>query len=161
MFAGKTSKLMQHYTENPSVNKIVVDYDVVTRSPDKDNIVCHGIMETHDGISLPNVYKCKELQNIFNSNNYYIFSEDVVEYYHAMVENCEHIYINEAQFFSDLKRFTLNMQEYGKHVHIYGLDADYQQKKFGDIWDLIPYSCYVRKYQGRCRTIMWVRNIYS
>ena len=60
------------------------------------------------------------------------------------------ILINEAQFFDDLFEVVLAMLKSEKHVFIYGLDSDSQQKKFGQIWDLIPYANTVKKLTAKC-----------
>lgn len=55
------------------------------------------------------------------------------------------ILINEAQFFDDLIPFVEQMTS--KDIHIYGLDGDFKQERFGDILSLIP-KCdsYVKLY---------------
>ena len=56
-----------------------------------------------------------------------------------MFEDAEYIYIDDAHRYDDLKDFIINMNSYGKHVYIYGLDSDKNNKKLGQIWDTIPY----------------------
>ena len=150
MYAGKTSRLVQDYMNNESINKIIVDYDICGRNETQNNDVKISSMETHDGIIAPNVYKIKNLNSLYNKKNYMLFSNDVLEYNYLRYETCEHIYINEAQFLDDLKQFVINMVSYNKTVHIYGLDADYKQEKIGQIWDLIPYASSVKKLTGKC-----------
>ena len=48
-----------------------------------------------------------------------------------MFEDAEYIYIDDAHMYSDLKDFILNMNSYGKHVYIYGLDSDKNNNKIG------------------------------
>ena len=150
MYSGKTSTLMQEYIKNNSTNKIILDYDICSRNEQQTKEVYISSMQTHDGIIAPKVYKLKNLRDLYDKNNYMLFSYDLLDYYHMMFNTCEHIYINEAQFFEDLKNFVLNMVSYNKTVYIYGLDADYKQEKIGYIWDLIPYASIVKKLKGRC-----------
>lgn len=150
MYAGKTSHLIQDYIGNRSVNKMIVDFDIRTRRNEQENDVCVSSMQTHDGIVAPCVYKVTNLRDLYDSTNYMIFSKDTLDYYYSMFESCEHIYINEAQFFDDLKVFVLHMLSYNKNVYIYGLDADYKQEKMGKIWDVIPFATHVKKITGKC-----------
>lgn len=150
MYAGKTSLLVQDYLANASVNKIIIDYDILIRDENQNSQVGIANMQTHNGVIAPNVYRTKNLYNLYNHSNYMIFSKDVLEYYINMFESSEYIYINEAQFFGDLKTFVLSMVSYGKSIYLYGLDADYKQEKIGIIWDLIPYASTVKKLTGKC-----------
>lgn len=61
------------------------------------------------------------------------------------VSSFKTILINEAQFFNDLIPFVEQMKS--KQIHIYGLDGDFKQERFGDILSLIP-KCdsYVKLY---------------
>jgi thymidine kinase len=57
--------------------------------------------------------------------------------------------INEAQFFKDLIPFVEQMKS--KNIHIYGLDGDFKQERFGDILSLIPQcDSYVKLY-AKCK----------
>lgn len=61
------------------------------------------------------------------------------------------VFVDEAQFFPDLKAFALKaVEEDGKWVTICGLDGDFQRNKFGDIIDLIPYADTVYKTTALC-----------
>ena len=146
MYAGKTSKLIQMYKDNKNTDKVIIDYDI--------SEISYGIvfscMTSHINKTMNKVLKCKELDKLYNKDNYAIFTEDLLTYYYDLFTNSKYIYINEAQFFPDLKEFVLNMLSYGKNVYIYGLDADFKQEKFGYIWDLIPYATNVEKLTDKC-----------
>lgn len=61
------------------------------------------------------------------------------------------IIIEEAQFFPDLRIFTLEAVEtYGKHVICVGLDGDSERRPFGQLLELIPYSDKVQKFTALC-----------
>lgn len=62
------------------------------------------------------------------------------------------IFIDEGQFFSDLKHFTIFALEKLKiNVVITGLDGDFQRKPFGQILDLIPFSDNIIKQKALCK----------
>jgi thymidine kinase len=69
---------------------------------------------------------------------------------YARLHESKFILINEAQFFDDLFEVVLAMLKANKQVYIYGLDADSNQKKFGQIWELIPYADSVKKLTANC-----------
>ena len=87
-----------------------------------------SFLSTHDNVQVP----CTKTQ--------YLLSVDMSSY--------TTILINEAQFFDDLLPFVEQMSS--KNIHIYGLDGDFKQERFGDILALIP-KCdsYVKLY-ARC-----------
>lgn len=59
------------------------------------------------------------------------------------------ILIDEAQFFPDLKEHVLKWCDRKSYV-IGGLDADNEQQRFGQIWELIPYAKKVKKLTALC-----------
>ena len=79
-----------------------------------------------------------------------------------MLENIKYIFIDEAQFFTDLKEVVLKLVEnYNIHVIISGLDSDFKREKFGNIWDLIPHANKVTKLSGICRNEIEIEpNLY-
>lgn len=149
MYAGKTSKLIEMYKGNANLSKIVIDYDLQCPDKKRSNVV-HSSMKSHDDVYLDNVYCMNRLMDIMDVDRYQMFSEDVRQYYFNMFNNSKHIYINECQFFPDLKEFCLKMASYGKCVHLYGLDSDFKQERFGEVYDMIPYCSTVQKLTGKC-----------
>ena len=147
MFAGKTTALIKHYKQQKEITKIIVDYDIKLEENNEINI---GEMITHTELKYSSVYKTKKLNNLYDINNYNFFSKDVQEYHYEMFFNATDIYINECQFFPDLKRFVLACLKNDINVHLYGLDGDYKQEKFGEILDLIPYCSSLSKIKGKC-----------
>jgi thymidine kinase len=148
MYAGKTSLLIEKYTENKNKTKIIIDYDINGTSNMDVNM---DIMSTHDNITLDNVYKTKELQNLYEINNYNCFSKDIHNEKYDNFINATHIYINECQFFPDLKRFVLGCLRLGVRVYLFGLDGDFKQEKFGQVLDLIPFCSSLTKLKGKCQ----------
>lgn len=126
MYSGKTSKLIEMFTLNPDLNKVIIDFDV-----DKHTKCYNGILKNHNNVQI----KCIKTTTLYN--NEYKFN---------------HIYINEAQFFPDLFDFVLEqLNTSGKNIYIYGLDGDFEQKKIGCILDLIPYCDTICKLNSICK----------
>ena len=137
MFSGKTKLLISRYYEisnNKNNFIITINYYKDTRYS-VDSIV------SHDGESIPAINI--SLLSIINSL-FEIFNS-------SEINNFNYIFINEGQFFPDLKESVITLIErYNKNVVICGLDCDYKQEKFGQIWDLIPHADRVIKLQGKC-----------
>ena len=65
--------------------------------------------------------------------------------------NADYIFINEAQFFTNLKNWVITIVErYNKNVILCGLDSDFKREKFGEILDLIPHAHKITKLNGTC-----------
>ena len=142
--SGKTTNLIKDYTNNKSLNKIIISFDRITRNYGEKYVSVSSI-ESHSGLIAPNCYKVYELNNLLEDNNYHIFSKDVLDYYITMFQDAEYIYIDDAHMYSDLKDFIIHMNSYGKHVYVYGLDSDKDKKKIGQMWDIIPYVVSIKK----------------
>ena len=108
MYSGKTTDLISKYQSNKSLDKIIIDYSL-SETQHMNTSVVQSVMDSHGGLIAPNVYKCKSLNSLFHKDNYKMFSEDVLNYYYNMFNECKYIYINECQFFTDLKDFVLKM----------------------------------------------------
>ena len=141
MFSGKTTTLIQCYENLKSlVNKyerrgapIVINYMGDTESTEH-RLISHD----HATIDCISTYSLSSLWSDTQNPNY------------KLLQDSKFILINEAQFFEDLFEVVLAMLKSQKHVYIYGLDADSNQKKFGQIWDLIPYADSVKKLTANC-----------
>ena len=131
MFSGKTKLLISRYkeiTNTTSNNILVINYY-------KDTRYSSNSIVSHDGESIPAI-NMSVINNLFYLNNF---------------NNYNYIIINEGQFFPDLKDAVIKLIElYNKNVVICGLDCDYKQEKFGQIWDLIPHADKLIKLQGKC-----------
>ena len=129
MFSGKTSELIMNYNEKISQNKkvIAINYDKDTRYG-FDKIISHD-KKFIKSLNFSTLYEIDD--NIFNG--------------------IEWIYINEAQFFKDLKPWILHqINTTNKNFVICGLDSDFKREKFGDMLDLIPHSDKITKLYGKC-----------
>lgn len=121
MYSGKTSALFKSFNANVSLDKLIIDYDI------GDN-VAHIV--THEGDVLPS-YKLTKFDDFTPMQSY--------------------VYINEAQFFPDLLPFVIRLVRLHKHVEVYGLDGDFNQKRIGCIFDLIPLCDTIVKLNGTCK----------
>ena len=129
MFSGKTSELIKNYNEKISENKkvLAINYDKDTRYGNNKII-------SHD----------KKFIKSFNFNS-------LCEIDNNLFQDVEWIYINEAQFFKDLKPWILHqINTTNKNYVICGLDSDFKREKFGDMLDLIPHSDKITKLYGEC-----------
>ena len=155
MCAGKTSNMLETYN-NFQGKKVIIDYEI------GDILKCYeGTVITHDGITAP-CYKAKMLSHtldIYNqTGNFQISNEYFREYKRTdapemykisdAVNLSEAIFINEAQFFPDLREFV--MTHLDKHIYLYGLDGDFEQNKMGQLLDLIPHCDSVIKLKSKC-----------
>jgi thymidine kinase len=138
MFSGKTTTLIQCYENLKRLDHlgempVVINYMGDTESTEH-RLISHD-RATIDCIS---TYSLSSLWSDTQNPNYELLHES------------KFILINEAQFFDDLFEVVLAMLKSQKYVYIYGLDADSNQKKFGQIWDLIPYADSVKKLTANC-----------
>ena len=139
MFSGKTELLIEKFKEEWPYQsyiycannnyKLAINYFKDTRYG--SNVIASHSAQT---ISSTNLKTLSEFINDTDKINAYT-----------------HIFINEAQFFPDLKECVIKLVEvYHKHVIICGLDSDFKREKFGDIWDLIPHANNIIKLKGKC-----------
>ena len=141
MYSGKTTELINDFkslqvslmNKKPHINtitQIAIDYKNI------DNGINFSYIYSHDG-------------EVINASLCYKLS-DMTEF--ILVNDIKNIFINEAQFFLDLKEWVIMMLEhYKKNIVLCGLDSDFNRKKFGDIWDLIPHADTIVKKKGTCK----------
>lgn len=129
MFAGKTTKLIEHYNILKNNNKVcVVNYFHDTRYDTE-------LLSTHDNKKI-NCHRLKTLTELMTTT---YLSHDV-------------FLINEGQFFVDLYDIVLELcEEHNKDVYIYGLDGDFKRNPFGDICHLLPLCTSVTKLYANCK----------
>jgi thymidine kinase len=132
MFSGKTTQLIKTHQLLASVSPVkkivVVNYAGDTRYNNDVHLVT-----SHDGATLP----CRHVFDLASIMPE-LLAADVVM-------------INEAQFFPDLQPVVLDLvNEYGKHVYVYGLDGDFRHERFGSVLDLISECDDVVKLRAVC-----------
>ena len=109
MYAGKTSKLMNMYRHTYE-NKIVIDYNTLDLSKNHNPMyVYYGNLKSHNenNIFIDKVLKTKSLNMLNDIDNYNIVENEKNDLYNKYI-NAKFIFINECQFFIDLKYYVLD-----------------------------------------------------
>lgn len=133
MFSGKTTKLMEtfhYYQTRQNKQCIILGHNVDDRY-DKYKITSHDKKEYLD------CYKCKTVN-------------EFMEKYREAIDKASTVLIDECQFFEDID-MVINMVNLGKHIYLFGLDGDANQKLFGNTYKLIPLCDKITKLNGHCR----------
>ena len=135
MFSGKTSLLIEKY------NNLKDNYNCLAINYLHDNRFDEGLdkIRSHDGDEIP----CISVDNLKQVT-------DNLEYSN-MLYNADYIFINEAQFFKDLKIWVMYIiKNLYKNVILCGLDLDYKKEKFGEISDLYIEATSIHQLSGGC-----------
>lgn len=134
MFSGKTTELLNRIRKARLIypsSVLVINNRMDLRYDESGNVCSHDKQNIH-------AKSVTSLRSVFESDDY---------------ENASVIFVDEAQFFDDLKEFVLKaVEEDGKWVTVCGLDGDFQRNKFGQLIDLIPYADTVCKTTALCMT---------
>ncbi len=137
MFSGKSSTLIGHLTRylDLDIPVLLVNSSLDTRECIKNlNISTHKTSISITDSKLK-AYKVNELYDL----------NDI-----CCIDQYDVIGIDEAQFFPDLKDFVLELLKKKKTIYVCGLDADANQKQFGQIYSLIPYAEKIEKLTSVC-----------
>lgn len=143
MFSGKTTELIEiHKTFISSGYKVaVINHSADTRYHET-------MLSTHDKEMIPCI-QTSSIDSIWNYCDLESAYDDLAAQ-HMKLRWADVVLINEAQFFDDLVPCVLDMLKENKKVYVYGLDGDFQRRKFGSILELIPYSDATRKKTSFC-----------
>jgi thymidine kinase len=106
------------------------------------------MLSTHDKQMIPCI-QTNSIDRIWNYCDLESAYNDLAAQ-HMKLRWADVVLINEAQFFDDLVPCVLDMLKENKKIYLYGLDGDFQRKKFGGVLDLIPYSDATRKKTSLC-----------
>jgi len=131
MYAGKTSKLIEIYSQaiKDHQNVIVLTHSLEIRySIDQ--------LSTHDQKQV----SCFKYSNI----------STFIQHKHDDIMKSHIILIDEAQFFDDLLEIKKLVDVQHKKVYVFGLDGDFKRNKFGQILDLVPYCDSIEKLTANC-----------
>jgi len=130
MFSGKSSYALSYVRRQRAIGKTVL---VV--KPNIDNRYSSDpVVVTHNNEKIP----CM----MWNVNDPLCGISDI---------NYDCFVIEEAQFFRNLEDFCNDLLiSKRKHILVVGLDGCAQQKKFGEILDIIPISTCVTKLSALC-----------
>ena len=140
MYSGKTSRLVEIYRQCN-----FCDIPVVVINHSFDNRYDEKLLSTHDQIKIPCI-KTEKLNDLFVDLDLI----DIESQINSTLKTSKVILINEAQFFSDLESFVKTLLQNNKIVYLFGLDGDFERKKFGQILDLIPICDNVIKLKSLC-----------
>ena len=130
MFAGKSCEIIRRVRLLKVCDKkYLIIKPIIDTRYSTDEVVSHNF----DKIN------CQPVKNI----------QDI---YHKLNDNIDTVFIDEAQFFNDLKNPVLEIVEkFNINVVITGLDGDSNRNKFGEILDLIPYCDSCTKITALCQ----------
>lgn len=132
MFSGKTTKLMEtfhHYHTRQKKSCVILGHSIDNRY-DKYKITSHDKKE---------YLECVKAKSI----------HEFIEKHAAAIKDAHAILVDECQFFEDIEE-VINIVNMGKHVYIFGLDGDANQKLFGNTYKLIPLCDKISKLNGHC-----------
>lgn len=130
MFSGKSTEIIEIYNRYETIGK-----NILTLSYHKDTRYGNGVISSHNMVQK----KCEMLENLMD-----IY--DTQKY-----NDSEIIFIEEAQFFGDLRKFVEKATDLDKkHVVVAGLSGDYKREKFGQILDIIPLAESIEKLDAFC-----------
>ena len=132
MFAGKSSEILHITNRHKSLGWEVC---LVSHSADS-RYSEESLLWNHDQRSHPCI-RVSKLMELFTDKSY---------------KSSRVVIIDEAQFFTDLKKFVeISVERYEKNVYVVGLDGDANRKPFGQILDCIPLADTVVKLKAFCK----------
>ena len=125
MFSGKSTELIRRVKRRIAIGRSVrvVNHAIDTRV-EGDNV------KTHDDCTMT-ATKVPTLEI-------------------DLLSDVDVIAVDEIQFFSNIKPWVENALKLGKHVILAGLDGDFKQEKFGELFDVIPLADEVLKLRALC-----------
>ena len=131
MFSGKSTETIRIIKRYKNLNT----YNLLVINNSKDNRYGESVISSHDLQQVESL-ALSELNSIRNDYRY---------------KKSNVIFIEEAQFFSDLYDFVTNAADNDdKEVYVIGLDGDYLRQPFGDIIRLIPHAENIKKLKALC-----------
>jgi thymidine kinase len=138
MFSGKSTKLIELIRKYKIIKyKIMIIKNLIdTRYSDVSEIVSHN-KDSEPCICLSN------LNDVHHNNTY------IQQYNESKI-----IFIEEAQFFTDLYNFVLKALKDNKTIFVVGLNGDSNQMNFGDIHRLLPICDDVELLKACCKICM-------
>ena len=131
MFSGKSFELIRRIRLLKILEKkFMVVKPLIDNRYSKESVICTHNYDKEDCFCIQKLEEC------FNYN----------------LSEIDSIFIDEGQFFPDLKNCVIKfVEEFNINVIITGLDGDFQRKPFGQILDLIPYADSCIKKKALCK----------
>jgi len=131
MYAGKTSKLIETYS-----NAIKNNHNVIVLTHSSEIRYSIDKLSTHDQKQI-SCFKYDKINTFIQDK-----SDDIA--------NSHVILIDEAQFFEDLLKIKKLVDVCHKNVYVFGLDGDFKRNKFGQILELVPHCDSIEKLTAQC-----------
>tara|TARA_B110000285_G_scaffold235190_3_gene315445 strand:+ start:5415 stop:5954 length:540 start_codon:yes stop_codon:yes gene_type:complete len=127
MFSGKSTELIRRIRRQEVLGRVVV---VVNHSLDVRGSGDMRTVRTHDNSNMDAI-KMHQLED-------------------TLFDGADVVAVDETQFFQNLRRWVEVGLSRGKHIILAGLDGDFQQKRFGELLDVIPLADEVIKLRALC-----------
>ena len=129
MFSGKSTELIRRLKRHRAINQkiLVINSTKDTRSSD-------DVIKTHNW----DTFACMKVDDL----------RFAIDFVHD--HECDVVAIDEAQFFTNLREFVQVISSQVKRIIIAGLDGDFLQRPFGEIFDVIPLADEVLKLHALC-----------
>jgi thymidine kinase len=129
MRANKSTELIRRANCYKAIDKkvLLINHSFDTRTDDS--------VKTHSGLKLP-ALKTDKLLSIIENQEF---------------KEADAIFIDEGQFFDDLRDFILFIEKnYNKVIVVAGLDGDFKREPFLNILNVIPLADTVQKFTSFC-----------
>jgi thymidine kinase len=136
MFSGKTTKLLELYNlyaKTYGKDKCIAINYILDNRYGENSIISHNKQFIE-------CYCTKSMEEFITGETYNI------------ILNAQYIFINEAQFFECIDKWTLFLHSnLKKTVILCGLDLDYKRDSFGSMMNLLPYASKIYPLYGICQ----------
>lgn len=135
MTSGKTTELIKEYNRHIAGG---FKCCFINHSTDDRYGSGNSKTSTHNKSVVNNTFSCEKL-------DYLMLDEP------ERIEPYDVFFINEGQFFSDLKFYVdYLVNRKNKKVYVCGLDGDFRREKFGTLLDIIPICDDIIKLKALC-----------
>ena len=135
MTSGKTTELIKEYNRHIAGG---FKCCFINHSTDDRYGSGNSKTSTHNKSVVNNTFSCEKLD--------YLMLDET-----ERIEPFDVFFINEGQFFSDLKFYVdYLVNRKNKKVYVCGLDGDFRREKFGTLLDIIPICDDIIKLKALC-----------
>ena len=138
MFSGKSSYALSYSRRQRAIGKrvLIIKPDIDKRYSNQDYMITHD----QDKVECMSWITHNSLSDFINT----------IDYNEKLIANYDCFVFEESQFFNGLYDICSDLLYRKKAVLVVGLDGCAQQKKFGEILDIIPLSASVTKLTALC-----------
>ena len=138
MFSGKSTKLIELIRKYKVIKYsiLTINNSMDTRYSDTSQIVSHN-KDSEPCVSV------KYLNEVHKN-----------DFFKSKYMNSQVIFIEEAQFFSDLNEFVTEALKDKKTIYVVGLNGDSNQNNFGEIHKLLPKCNDIELLKACCKICM-------